>query len=164
MQILPCTSLEARGAKGWLSSFSISDNDVLDFLFFIRKNATIAPTIKMDITIPAMPPPPIPDLLLPPTASDGLLLPLDLWFGLGLLAGGVPGGGGGAAPEFHELPSLLSWRLFQLNSKNLLFKWSIVMIIDDTIRCLLQINAFQLFRNPAIELITFNIPMKDKHR
>ena len=107
MQILPCTSFEARAVKGWLSSFSIFDNDLLDFLFFIKKNATIPPTTKMDITIPAMPPPPIPELLPPPPESDGLLLPPDLWFGLVLLAGGVPGGGGGAGPELHELPSFL---------------------------------------------------------
>lgn len=74
-------------------------------LFLITKNATIAPTTRTDITMPAMAPPPIPDLpppspLLPP--SEGLLLPPDLW--CGLLAGGVPGGGGGADPEFHELP------------------------------------------------------------
>lgn len=66
----------------------------------------MAPTTKIDITIPAMPPPPIPDLLPPP--PDGLLLPPDWCFGLVFLAGGVPGGGGGAGPEFHELPSFLS--------------------------------------------------------
>lgn len=63
----------------------------------------------MEINIPAIPPPPIPDLLLPPL-FDELLLPLSLCFGLFLLAGGVPGGGGGAGPELNELPSLLSRR------------------------------------------------------
>lgn len=110
MLLLPCTSLEARGAKGSLSSFSISDDGFLD-LFFTRKNATIAPTTRMEITIPAMPPPPIPDLLLPPPEpeplSDGELLPPDLRFLLFLVTGGVPGGGGGAGPELHELPSIL---------------------------------------------------------
>jgi hypothetical protein len=57
----------------------MSKDDLLDLLF-IKKNATIAPTTKMDITIPAMAPAPIPDLLLPPPAlpSDGLLLPPEL--------------------------------------------------------------------------------------
>lgn len=82
----------------------MSVDDLLD-LRFIIKNATMAPTTKMDITIPATPPPPIPDFLLLP--SDGLLLPLGFLFWLPLLAGGVPGGGGGAGPELHELPSLL---------------------------------------------------------
>lgn len=91
----------------------MSEDDLLDLLF-IKKNATIAPTTKMDITIPAMPPAPIPLLLPPPTLpSDGLLLPPELRFGLGFLAGGVPGGGGGAGPELHELPSFLSQRLFR---------------------------------------------------
>lgn len=46
----------------------MSEDDLLD-LFLIIKNATIAPTTRIDITIPATPPPPIPDFLLP-----GLLL------------------------------------------------------------------------------------------
>lgn len=75
-------------------------------LLFTKKNATIAPMMRMDITIPAIPPPPIPDLL-PPPLADGLSLPPDLFFGGFLLTGGVPGGGGGADPEFHELPSFL---------------------------------------------------------
>lgn len=92
----------------------MSEDDLLDLLF-IKKNATIAPTTKTDITIPAMPPAPIPDFLPPPPAlpSDGLLLPPELRFGLAFLAGGVPGGGGGAGPELHKLPSFLPRRLFR---------------------------------------------------
>ena len=60
----------------------------------------------MDITIPATPPPPIPDFLLPPP-SDEFLLSFCFLFRLLLLDGGVPGRGGGAGPELHELPSLL---------------------------------------------------------
>jgi len=85
-------------------------DDLLD-LFFTIKNAATAPTTKMDITIPATPPAPIPDFLLPPPLSplsDWLPLPPDLWFRLALLDGGVPGGGGGAGPELNELPSFLS--------------------------------------------------------
>lgn len=37
------------------------------------------------------------------------------------------------------------------------------MIIDNTIRCLLQINACQLLRNPASEMIILNIPTKHKN-
>lgn len=59
----------------------------------------------MDMTIPATPPPPIPEFLLPP--SDEFLLSLGFLLRLPLLAGGVPGGGGGAGPELQELPSLL---------------------------------------------------------
>lgn len=85
----------------------MSADDRLD-LFLITKNATIAPTTRMDITMPAMAPPPIPDLPPPspplPPLPEGLLLPPDLWCRLSLLPGGVPGGGGGAGPEFHELP------------------------------------------------------------
>jgi len=47
-------------------------------LFFTRKNATIAPTTKIEITIPAMAPPPIPDFLLPslePESDEGLCPP-----------------------------------------------------------------------------------------
>ena len=77
-------------------------------LLFTKKNATIAPITRMDITIPAIPPPPIPDLLPPPPPpADGLSLPPDLCFAGVLLTGGVPGGGGGAGPELHELPSFL---------------------------------------------------------
>lgn len=86
----------------------MSEEDLLD-LFLIIKNATIAPTTRIDITIPATPPPPIPDFLLP-----GLLLfSLDLWSLLGLFAGGVPGGGGGAGPEIHELPFDLLWKIHE---------------------------------------------------
>jgi hypothetical protein len=49
-----------------LSSFSISE-DLLDLLF-TKKKATIPPTRNMDMIIPAMPPAPIPDFLLPPPA------------------------------------------------------------------------------------------------
>lgn len=59
----------------------------------------------MDITIPATAPPPIPDFP-PPSPSFEALLP-DRRFLLGLFAGGVPGGGGGAGPEFHVLPPVL---------------------------------------------------------
>lgn len=84
----------------------MSGDDLLD-LRFIMKNATMAPITKMDITIPATPPPPMPDFLLLLFPFDWLLLPLGFLFWLPLLVGGVPGGGGGAGPEFHELPSLL---------------------------------------------------------
>lgn len=68
----------------------------------------IAPTTKRDITMPAIAPPLMPDLpLLPLPPSDEWPLFPDLWFLLGLLAGGVPGGGGGAGPELHELPPVL---------------------------------------------------------
>lgn len=56
--------------------------------------------------IPAIPPPPIPELLPPPI--DWLLLPPDPCAGFeGNPGGEVYGGGGGAGPEFHELPSVL---------------------------------------------------------
>nr|GMC77391.1 hypothetical protein Iba_chr03eCG10240 [Ipomoea batatas] len=74
-------------------------------LLFITKKATIAPITKMDITIPATAPPPIPDFP-PPSLSlpSPFDAPLPDWrFLLGLFAGGVPGGGGGAGPEFHLL-------------------------------------------------------------
>jgi len=61
-----------------LSSFSTSPNDFFLDLFFTRKNATIAPTTKIEITIPAMAPPPIPDFLLPslePESDEGLCPP-----------------------------------------------------------------------------------------
>lgn len=79
----------------------MSDDDFLDRLFTI-KNAAIAPITKTDIIIPAMAPPPIPDLLpplwLPPLLDEP---PPDLRLGVGLVAGGVPGGGGGAGPELN---------------------------------------------------------------
>lgn len=75
--------------------------DFLD-LFFNKKNATTAATTKIDITIPAIAPPLTPDLLLE-LLEDGL--PLLGW--RFRPAAGVPGGGGGAFPEFHELPSFL---------------------------------------------------------
>lgn len=99
--------------KGWLmlSVFSMSVEEVLfDRFFLTKKNATTAVTTNNEMTIPAMPPAPIPDLL------ESLLLlesPLDRGVrlpGLGvgdLLIGGVPGGGGGAGPELNELPSFL---------------------------------------------------------
>ena len=162
--MLPCTSLEARGAKGWLSSFSISEDDLLDLLF-TRKNTTIVPTIRMDITIPAMPPPPIPDLLLPPPEppSDGELLLPDLWFLLFLLAGGVPGGGGGAGPELHELPSFLSMKIIQIKIAKNLFWYKIeTTTLDNAVKCLLQINTFQLIRYPASKMVIGNIPVRHK--
>lgn len=67
----------------------------------------------MDITIPATAPPPIPDFP-PPSLSlpSPFDAPLPDWrFLLGLFAGGVPGGGGGAGPEFHVLPSVLLQKL-----------------------------------------------------
>lgn len=83
----------------------------------MRKNAAIPPTTRIDITIPAMPPPPIPDLppLSPPLDGESFLS--DLWFRLFLLAGGVPGGGGGAGPELHELPSFLQLMICQILPK-----------------------------------------------
>lgn len=109
--ILPWPSFEGRGAKGSLSIFSISEDAFLDLLF-TRKNAIIPPTTKRDITMPAMPPAPIPELLPPslPPSEVSLLPPL--WLRLFLLAGFVPGGGGGAGPEFQELPFDLSWYCF----------------------------------------------------
>lgn len=55
----------------------------------------------MEMTIPAMPPPPIPDFfpssIVPLLASWPVVLtPPDLWCWLLLGTGGVPGGGGGA--------------------------------------------------------------------
>lgn len=80
--MLPCIPFKVRGASDWLSNFSKSEAGFLDLLF-IRKNATIAPTTKTDIIIPAMPPPPIPDfllsaLVLPASVGVLLSLPLDL--------------------------------------------------------------------------------------
>lgn len=162
---LPCTSLEeaARGANGWLSSFSISVDDLLDLLLFTKKNATIPPTTNREINIPAMPPPPIPDFLLPPSLSEGLLLLSDLCFGLFFLAGGVPGGGGGAGPELQLLPSFLQWRWFRSSEFNLSEDTSTILFYN-TIQCLLQINVFQLFRNPAGKTIIRNVPKKNKHK
>jgi len=66
-----------------------------------------------EITIPAMPPPPIPDFLpsllvsLLTSCPVVLLPPPDLWCWLLLGTGGVPGGGGGAGPELHSLPPVL---------------------------------------------------------
>lgn len=75
----------------------------------MRKNAIIPVTTKIDITIPAIPPAPIPDFLPPSLAPffDGVPLLPGVRFPL-FLAGGVPGGGGGAGPEFHVFPSFLS--------------------------------------------------------
>lgn len=81
----------------------------------MRKNAIIPPTTRIVITIPAMPPPPIPDLPPSPPPFDGESFLSDLWFLLFLLAGGVPGGGGGAGPELHEFPSFLSLNGFKSN-------------------------------------------------
>lgn len=82
-------------------------DDFLD-LFLTMKKAAIAPTTKRDITIPAIAPPLMPDLPPPPLAlPEGWPLLPELWFLLGLLAAGVPGGGGGAEPEVHELPPVL---------------------------------------------------------
>lgn len=70
----------------------------------------------MEITIPAMAPPPIPDFLLSslvPEAGE-VLCPPDLCVLLFFVIGGVPGGGGGAGPELHELPSFLSLNLTSL--------------------------------------------------
>lgn len=84
----------------------------MDFLF-TRKNATIAPTTMTEITIPAMPPPPIPDFLpsllvsLLASCPVVLLPPPVLWCWLLLGTRGVPGGGGGAGPELHALPPVL---------------------------------------------------------
>ena len=64
--VLPCFSFEARGAKGSLI-FSMSGDDLLDLLFK-TKNATIPPTTRIDITIPAIPPAPIPELSPPSPA------------------------------------------------------------------------------------------------
>lgn len=65
------------------------------------------------MTIPAMPPPPIPDFfpssIVPLLASWPVVLtPPDLWCWLLLGTGGVPGGGGGAGTELHALPPDLS--------------------------------------------------------
>lgn len=54
-----------------MSSFSISRDELFDLLF-TRKKATTAPMTKREMTIPAIPPPPIPDFLLP-SLSEGLL-------------------------------------------------------------------------------------------
>jgi hypothetical protein len=98
---------------GWLmllSVFSMSvDDDRFDLFLLIKKKAMTAVTTIKEMTIPATPPAPSPDLL------ESLLLlesPLERFprfpdFGVGddLLIGGVPGGGGGAGPEFNKLPS-----------------------------------------------------------
>ncbi|GER53646.1 WW domain-containing protein [Striga asiatica] len=98
---VPCASCEVRGAKGWLSSFSMSMGDFLDRLF-MTKNATIAPMTRIEITIPAIAPPPMPEEPPPPPDEPSPPLPPPpRWFRLGLTAGGVPGGGGGAGPELN---------------------------------------------------------------
>lgn len=97
-----------------LSVLSMSVDAVFfDLVFLIKKKATTAVTTNNEMTIPAIPPAPIPDLLesllLLLLESPLLLLdpPLpdlgvgDLWMG------GVPGGGGGAGPELSGLPSFL---------------------------------------------------------
>lgn len=100
-----------------LSVFSISvDDDRFDLFLLIKKKAMTAVTTNNEMTIPAIPPAPSPDLL------ESLLLlesPLDRVsrfpdFGVGdLLIGGVPGGGGGAGPEFNKLPSFLFPKSFR---------------------------------------------------
>jgi hypothetical protein len=109
---IPLTSFDPN-LKGWCCS-KCSSRDALDFFFLTTKNATITPITRIAIIIPAMPPPPIPELL--PLLSD--LFPFDRWPGLLLRVGGgaaVYGGGGGAGPVFHELPSVL--RNSYLNTK-----------------------------------------------
>lgn len=67
----------------------------------------MAPMTKTDIMIPATPPPPIPELFPPPLPPEP---PLSFGLFPGLTrrpGGGVNGGGGGAGPEFHELPPVL---------------------------------------------------------
>jgi len=101
-----------------LSVFSMSvDDDRFDLFLLIKKKAMTAVTTIKEMTIPATPPAPSPDLL------ESLLLlesPLERFprfpdFGVGddLLIGGVPGGGGGAGPEFNKLPSFLFSRSFR---------------------------------------------------
>lgn len=82
----------------------MSEDDLLDLLLMM-KNANTAPTTSTEMIIPAMAPPLIPDF--PPSPEppfDGLP---ELRFRLVLVAGGVPGGGGGAGPELQEFPSFL---------------------------------------------------------
>lgn len=38
------------------------------------------------------------------------------------------------------------------------------ILIYSTSQCLLQINVFQLFRNPAGKMIICNVPKKNKHK
>lgn len=93
-----------------------------DLLFLIKKKAMTAVTTNSEMTIPAMPPAPIPDLLESPllllVLESPLLLLLDplllrdLGVGDDLWIGGVPGGGGGAGPEFNGLLSFLFARSF----------------------------------------------------
>lgn len=98
---VPCNSLPLNELKGRLSSFSSSEDDLLERSFLIKKKVNIPLTTRIDITIPAIPPPLMPDFLPP---LFGLLS--SPFFGLGGLLG-VPGGGGGAGPVLNELPSFL---------------------------------------------------------
>lgn len=123
-------SFEAS-VKGWLmilSVFSMSvDDDRFDLFFLIKKKAMTAVTTINEMTIPAIPPAPIPDdfleslLLLESPLGRGSRLPD---FGVGdLLIGGVPGGGGGAGPELNELPSFLFPRSFRKKLSEIIKKF-----------------------------------------
>lgn len=99
--------------------------ELLGFLFNM-KNAIIAPTTKTVIIIPAIPPPPIPDFF-PLLLLDELVLPSDLCPGLvRLLGGGEYGGGGGAGPEDHELPSILPKWNHKSKSAHILKKKNVI--------------------------------------
>ena len=118
-------SFEAS-VKGWLTlsllSMSVDDDVRFDLFLLIKKKAMTAVTTNSEMTIPAIPPAPSPELLesllLPessPLDGDPLLPDLgvgDLWIG------GVPGGGGGAAPVLNELPSFLFPRSFMVRTKS----------------------------------------------
>lgn len=117
-------SFEAS-VKGWLTlsllSMSVDDDVRFDLFLLIKKKAITAVTTNNEMTIPAIPPAPSPELLesllLPessPFDGDPLLPDLgvgDLWIG------GVPGGGGGAGPVLNELPSFLFSRSFMIRKK-----------------------------------------------
>lgn len=144
-----------------MSSFSISAGDFLDRLLTI-KNAAMAPITKTDITIPAIAPAPIPDLLSPlplPPPLDEPPLPPDLCFGLGFVAGGVPGGGGGAGPELNELPFVLLKQAKQVYFSQSFFEETMHIVSNIWIvRCLLKVYAFQLVGDPSSKTVIFNIP------
>jgi hypothetical protein len=74
---------------------------------FIKKNATNAPTTRIDTIMSAIALAPMPELKL----ELELSIPLERWPGLfprlRECGGAVKGGGGGARPVLQELPSVL---------------------------------------------------------
>jgi hypothetical protein len=102
----PLTSFEGNELNGWRCS-KCSGIAPFRCFRFIKKNATSAPTTRIDTTMPAIAPAPMPEL---PSEFE-LSLPLECWPGLfprlRECGGAVKGGGGGAGPVLQELPPVL---------------------------------------------------------